>query len=191
MNEVQQNAIQILTAAFDKNLSVNDIIKQDDKREARITALMNYSVELGIRNNGLHFSSDKHSVAVCFDPTLSKGGLSASLAQLKLVHQAIGWKRALYMMRKDKAISSRRPAYPHYYLMLLGTNPQQHGKGSGSQLLDTLLKIAAKEGKEVYLETSVEKNIPFYEKRGFTIFDTWLVRDGYFIRFMKWSPHNQ
>ncbi|MGL5888491.1 MAG: hypothetical protein ACRC3B_01320, partial [Bacteroidia bacterium] len=79
------NAIQILAAAFDMNLSVNDTIKQDDRREARITALMNYSVELGIRNNGLHFSNDGHSVAVCFDPTLSKGGLSASLAQLKLV----------------------------------------------------------------------------------------------------------
>ena len=179
------NAVQILAAAFDKNLSVNDTIKQDDRREARITALMNYAVELGQRSNGLHFSNDGHSVAVCFDPSQSKGGLSATLAQLKLVHRAIGWKRALYMMRKDKAISSRRPAYPHYYLMLIGTDPQHHGKGSGSQLLDTLLQTAAKEGKEVYLETSVDKNIPFYEKRGFAVFDTWLVREGYLIRFMK------
>jgi ribosomal protein S18 acetylase RimI-like enzyme len=185
------NAVQILAAAFDKNLSVNDTIKQDSKREIRINALMNYAVELGQRSNGLHFSNDGHSVAVCFDPTQSKSGLSATLAQLKLVHKAIGWNRLFYMLKKDKAIASRRPAYPHYYLMLVGTDPQHHGKGSGSQLLDQLLQTAAKEGKEVYLETSVDKNIPFYEKRGFAVFDTWLVREGYFIRFMKWSSHTK
>ncbi len=179
------NAVQILAAAFDKNLSVNDTIKHDERREARITALMNYSIELGIRNNGLHFSNDGHSVAVFFDPTQKTSFLTETLAQLKLVYKVIGWNRLFYMLKKDKAISSRRPAYPHYYLMLIGTDPQQHGKGSGSQLLDQLLQTAAKEGKEVYLETSVDKNIPFYEKRGFVVFDSWLVREGYFIRFMK------
>jgi predicted GNAT family N-acyltransferase len=183
-----ESAAKILAAAFQTNLSVNDTVRNDAKRNARLLELMRYAVALGKRRNGLHISSDEHSVAVCFDPTQNTSFLTETLAQLKLVHKVIGWDRLFYIAQKDKQVSSRRPAYPHYYLFLLGTHPAAQGTGSGSKLLAQLLQHAQQEGKEVYLETSVEKNIPFYEKRGFEVFDTWQVREGYLIRFMRWKP---
>ncbi|MCU0433985.1 MAG: GNAT family N-acetyltransferase [Bacteroidia bacterium] len=183
-----ETAAQILAAAFHSNLSVNDTILNDSRRNARLLHLMRYSVGLGHRRNGLFVSDDGKSAAVFYDPSLKSNFLKETLAQLTLVHRAIGWRRLFYMLKKDKQVSSRRPAYPHYYLFLIGTKPDSQGSGSGSKLLNELLQRAQDERKEVYLETSVDKNIPFYEKRGFVTFDTWLVREGYLIRFMRWRP---
>lgn len=179
---------EILAAAFQSNLSVNDTVRNDARRDTRLLELMRYAVKLGIRRKGLLMSNNGNAAAVCYDPTQKSNFFTETFAQLKLVHQVIGWNRLFYILKKDKQVAARRPAYPHYYLFLIGTNTQAQGSGEGSEVLQQILQRAQQEGKEVYLETSVDKNIPFYEKRGFEVFDTWLVREGYLIRFMKWKP---
>jgi GNAT superfamily N-acetyltransferase len=58
---------------------------------------------------------------------------------------------------------------PHYYLSLLGTNPDHSGKGLGMGLLaDTLARIDA-EGAPAFLESSNPVNTPRYERLGFSV----------------------
>jgi GNAT superfamily N-acetyltransferase len=58
---------------------------------------------------------------------------------------------------------------PHYYLAVLGTEPDQQGKGIGSALMQPILDQCDIEGLGAYLESSKEKNIPFYARHGFEV----------------------
>lgn len=67
----------------------------------------------------------------------------------------------------DRFEESHPKDRPHYYLSLLGTRPDQRGKGIGMALLaDGLSRIDA-EGAAAYLESSNSANVPRYEKHGF------------------------
>lgn len=56
---------------------------------------------------------------------------------------------------------------PHYYLSLLGTHPENRGRGLGMALLDECLARIDAERQPAYLESSNPSNDPRYEARGF------------------------
>ena len=66
-------------------------------------------------------------------------------------------------------IEKHHPREPHYYLGILGTDPQHQGKGLGSALLKPVLDRCDAEGVPAYLESSKESNIPFYNRHGFEV----------------------
>lgn len=57
----------------------------------------------------------------------------------------------------------------HWYLALLGVDPELRGKGVGSALLQPILRRADEERLPCYLETLAPDNIPFYRKHGFDV----------------------
>ena len=61
--------------------------------------------------------------------------------------------------------------------------PLWQGKGKGTQILQELLDLAALENRLVYLETSTLKNLPWYQKMGFTIYEK--LDLGYTLYFLK------
>jgi ribosomal protein S18 acetylase RimI-like enzyme len=80
------------------------------------------------------------------------------LGRLPLV--SAGW---LAMERKHPA------SPPHYYLAVLGTDPEHQGRGLGSALLRPVLERCDDDGLGVYLECSKERNIDFYARHGFRV----------------------
>jgi GNAT superfamily N-acetyltransferase len=56
---------------------------------------------------------------------------------------------------------------PHYYLSLLGTSPDQRGRGLGMGLLAATLERIDAEGAPAFLESSNPANTPRYERLGF------------------------
>ncbi len=56
---------------------------------------------------------------------------------------------------------------PHYYLAVLGTDPEQQGRGLGSAVLGPVLERCDADGVGAYLESSKERNIAFYARHGF------------------------
>jgi GNAT superfamily N-acetyltransferase len=57
----------------------------------------------------------------------------------------------------------------HYYLSLLGTNPDHRGQGLGMGLLAATLERIDAEGAPAFLESSNPVNNPRYERLGFTV----------------------
>ena len=57
----------------------------------------------------------------------------------------------------------------HWYLALLGVDPDHAGKGIGSALLEPVLAEADKDRLPCYLETAEKSNLAFYEKHGFEV----------------------
>jgi GNAT superfamily N-acetyltransferase len=58
---------------------------------------------------------------------------------------------------------------PHYYLSLLGTDPDHRGHGLGMGLLAATLERIDAEGAAAFLESSNPVNTPRYERLGFTV----------------------
>jgi ribosomal protein S18 acetylase RimI-like enzyme len=58
---------------------------------------------------------------------------------------------------------------PHWYLAVLGTDPDAQGNGLGSQVLGGVLEQCDRDGVGAYLESSKERNIDFYSRHGFRV----------------------
>jgi GNAT superfamily N-acetyltransferase len=68
-----------------------------------------------------------------------------------------------------REIERRHPVVPHYYLSVIGTEPEQQGGGIGSALLGPVLQRCDTEGAGAYLESSKESNVAFYLRHGFAV----------------------
>jgi GNAT superfamily N-acetyltransferase len=65
--------------------------------------------------------------------------------------------------------ASHHPKERHWYLQMLGTEPASQSRGLGSAILGPVLDRCDREGERVYLESSKERNIPFYARHGFEV----------------------
>ncbi len=64
---------------------------------------------------------------------------------------------------------SHHPKERHWYLQMLGTTPEWQGHGAGSAIIAPVLEHCDRRGERVYLESSKERNIPFYARHGFEV----------------------
>jgi ribosomal protein S18 acetylase RimI-like enzyme len=69
----------------------------------------------------------------------------------------------------DEVANKYKPSAPHYYLGVIGTDPNLHGRGVGTQLLKSFCEASANDplSSGVYLETANPSNVRFYEGAGF------------------------
>jgi ribosomal protein S18 acetylase RimI-like enzyme len=63
------------------------------------------------------------------------------------------------------------PGTPHWYLGVLGIDPDHQGKGLGSELLGPVLQRCDTDGLGAYLESSKQANLAFYGRHGFEVTD--------------------
>jgi GNAT superfamily N-acetyltransferase len=85
-----------------------------------------------------------------------------------LLTELVGPRAPVVMDLVGRFEASRPRAEPHYYLSLLGTHPEQRGRGLGMGLLAQNLSTIDAEGMPAYLESSNPQNDERYEHLGFT-----------------------
>ncbi|MFX0004503.1 MAG: GNAT family N-acetyltransferase [Candidatus Hodarchaeota archaeon] len=58
---------------------------------------------------------------------------------------------------------------PHWYLFIIGVDPDFQGKGYAAQLIKPMLTRIDKEQIGCYLDTNNEENVDFYQYFGFNV----------------------
>jgi GNAT superfamily N-acetyltransferase len=58
---------------------------------------------------------------------------------------------------------------PHWYLAILGVEPELQGRGIGGALMRPILERCDSAALPCYLETQKQRNVPFYERHGFRV----------------------
>jgi GNAT superfamily N-acetyltransferase len=114
--------------------------------------------------------------------------------QLRILPQVlpIFGRRIPAALRLFNHVEAHHPTEPHYYLAVLGTDPPFQGKGLGSALLAPVLEACDREGLPAYLESSKERNVPFYARHGFTVTHELDVPGGGPRVWLMWrEPHAQ
>src|SRR5439155_2575026 len=91
-----------------------------------------------------------------------KLNLLQTLRLLAVMAPALG-RRGPRSLRGLERVEARHPKEPeHYYLAVLGTEPERQGNGIGSALMQPVLDDCDEHGIGAYLESSKERNIAFY-----------------------------
>ncbi|WGQ09895.1 GNAT family N-acetyltransferase [Pedobacter gandavensis] len=175
---------KILADAFEHNLSVNYIIKQDEKRFKRLANLMDYSFKVCSAYGKVLVSQDRKACALVLLPDKKLFSLKMMIWDLKLIFNVIGLKRLSKILRRDRMIKQAQPKMEKmYYLWFIGVDPMAQHQGLGTEMMEELIEDARVMKRPIFLETSVLKNVSWYEHLGFRIYRE--LDLGYKLYFMK------
>jgi GNAT superfamily N-acetyltransferase len=86
-----------------------------------------------------------------------------------MLSELLGDGAARVLQTFDRFEAAHPRSEPHYYLSLLGTHPDQRGRGLGMGLLAATLERIDTEAAPAFLESSNPINTPRYERLGFAI----------------------
>jgi ribosomal protein S18 acetylase RimI-like enzyme len=168
----KQLVIDILQKAFDDNKSVNYVVRQDDNRLTRIRGLMEYSFNVCNAFGEVWISENNQACALILFPDKKRTSFRTLLWDLKLALSVIGIDRVNAVLKRESMIKSNHPKSPIAYLWFIGVNPKLQSKGIGSSFIREVIAECERKKRPIYLETSMERNIPFYKKFGFEIFQS-------------------
>jgi GNAT superfamily N-acetyltransferase len=66
----------------------------------------------------------------------------------------------------------------HWYLWVLGVDPERQGQGVGGSLIAPIIERADRDRLPCYHETMKERNVTFYEKHGFEVVVDDTIKNG-------------
>ncbi len=140
--------------------------------------------------SGAFTSPGLEGAALWFQPGRPTPGLRSWLEGAAVILLSVGMHGRV-VARGLSRLERRRPAEPHWYLSVLGTDPVHQGKGVGSTLLAPVLERCDRDGVLAYLESSKLGNIPFYERHGFVVTEEIAMPDGPKVWGMAREPRNR
>jgi ribosomal protein S18 acetylase RimI-like enzyme len=73
------------------------------------------------------------------------------------------------ILRNRTAQRAGHPKEPHFYIKVLGTDPEVQGSGIGSALLTHVVARADAAGLGCYLTTATKENVTWYARFGFGV----------------------
>lgn len=118
--------------------------------------------------HGLIYTTPERSGAALWAPPGHwRENLRQSLMQLPMLPVLL--PRIVRSTQAVREIERHHPIEPHFYLSVLGTDPEQQGGGVGSALLAPVLQRCDESGAAAYLESSKESNLSFYARHGFVV----------------------
>jgi GNAT superfamily N-acetyltransferase len=89
-----------------------------------------------------------------------------------LMKPGLLWAFRSRIARAQKAVDTMKelhPEEPHWYLMIIGSDPSVRGKGFGQALMHSRLDRCDEAHAPAYLEASKRELIPFYSRFGFAV----------------------
>jgi ribosomal protein S18 acetylase RimI-like enzyme len=145
----------------------------DAQHRARSLQVLNrVPLRYGLRYGHVSHSHEGKAVAIWIPPgrAVSIGGMARFgllNVPFRIGFRAFGkFAGANDVMGK---IHTKHVPEPHWYLLIVAVDPELQGHGVGTALLEEGLTRADQSNHPCYLETSHERNVPFYERFGFTV----------------------
>jgi ribosomal protein S18 acetylase RimI-like enzyme len=113
---------------------------------------------------------DRCSAAVWLPPNAHKPAMRPNASLLRCLLDPRLLARAPLLAVGLQSMDRLHPAEPaHWYLSLLGTDPDAQGKGLGTDVLAPVLERCDLDGVAAYLESSKPRNLDFYARFGFQV----------------------
>lgn len=162
-------AVETLARAFYADPVWSWAFPDAERRLSQIRAVWGLVAEAALSYESAWLTGDRAAVALWIPP--GKPELlpedEASLEGLLAELLGDGAGRVLETFERFEA--AHPESDPHYYLSLLGTNPDRRGQGLGMGLLAATLQWIDAEGAPAFLESSNPVNTPRYERLGFSV----------------------
>jgi ribosomal protein S18 acetylase RimI-like enzyme len=167
-------ASEVLSRAFLNDPEILQFIPDTQKRQRLLLAM--FRVELGhaLKHGEVYAASPAiEGVAVWLPwgaPQISLWALLRGGGLALLFKTSWGFLRK---MKEDEEFARRLrrelAPFPHWYLAVLGVDPDFQGRGYASRLLKGGLARLDRERLPAYLETSIEDYVALYQHFGFEV----------------------
>ena len=162
--------VSILVNSFYDNKSVNFIVREDSKKKNRIHKLMEYAFDVCNLFGEVFLSDNKNGCALLIYSEKKKTTIKSILLDAKFALTCLGLSNIKKAMQREAKIKQVHPNGLLYYLWFIGVDSSNQNKRIGSRLLQDIISEGQKQNRTICLETSTLKNLPWYEKFGFSIY---------------------
>jgi len=182
----------VLTRAFLDDPVIGWFFPEESERPRRLRRYFREIVlDVGLsETTEVSTTEDRGAVAVWAPPDQWRVSVGRQLRLLPRYVAIASIRWAPSRLLAFNQIESHHPkGPPHWYLPTLGTDPGRQGRGLGSALLGAGLARCDADGLPAYLESSKEANVPFYERHGFEVTETFDLPDGPRLWLMWRDPH--
>jgi GNAT superfamily N-acetyltransferase len=88
----------------------------------------------------------------------------------------------------EEMMKAAHPEEPHWYLAIIGSDPDVRGKGFGQVLMRSRLDRCDADHAPAYLESSNPDNVPYYQRFGFEVTGEITLPDGGPSLVPMWRP---
>jgi GNAT superfamily N-acetyltransferase len=168
--DIEDVAAASARAFYDDPLQVW-ALRDDETRLAKLEAMFALQTRIASLPMGECYTDDSRSVACFWAPPGCWQPGPDVVAELDPLREILadGLDRFIAAMHAMHAV---HPSEPHWYLQGLGTDPPRQGEGLASAALEPVLERCDAEGVPAYLESTKERNVEFYEHRGWKVTGT-------------------
>lgn len=168
-----EQASRLLGRAFQDDPLMAYVMPAAEVRRRVLPSLFRVVLHYCLRYGTVFTTEDLAGVACCLPP----GQTNTTIGRLARVHLSsrsrwLGLPALLRLIHASKYTDdahTQTVSGPHWYLWVLGVEPEKQGQGMGGQLLQTVIEQARAQGVPCYLETENPRNVPFYQKHGFRL----------------------
>ncbi|MFM2361531.1 MAG: hypothetical protein RLZZ316_433 [Bacteroidota bacterium] len=184
MNATKKKVLEILLPAFRHNRSIVYIAGAAD---SRILALLSYCYDCCDEFGKIYLDEKSGAAALLLLPHQKSNSVKAILRDFKFVIKILSWGRIKRVIKREKDLKKLYPEKAFYHLWYVGVLPAMQQNGSGTRLLNQIIKEAQSNQLPVYLETSEQRNFKWYELNGFVLQHTFTIGgdDGYILQAYK------
>jgi len=165
-------AVATLARAFDDDPVMTWIFPDDAMRRRRLPGFFGSALRgSGLRHEGTEVAVRGGQVlgaAIWLPPGTWRPPLWRQLAALPGLVFRLRSRLSVASVTYG-ALVRLHPERPHWYLSGIGTDPAVQGTGVGGELLRSRLARCDADRLPAYLESSKERNVPFYERHGFRV----------------------
>jgi GNAT superfamily N-acetyltransferase len=179
-----------LVEAFAFDPVASWVYPEEEQRRVCLWEWYGLTLRAGLRCGHTYTAADNRAAAIWAPPSVPQmfdwDREGTAIADMLKRHLGERTNRILSGLM---TIEAAHPlGIPHFYLAMLGTSPTMQGRGLAGALLAEVLGRCDREGWPAYLETSLERNVRFYEARGFEVTGRTSLPDGPRIWFMWRDP---
>jgi len=158
-----------LARAFDDDPVFQYVLPPSADRPDRLRRFFHHLAPSHLRYGHVYVSASAEGVAMWDPPDKWRLRWQDQLRMALPMMRIYGRRSATLMADYQRVEHLHAQQPPHWYLAVLGTDPDHQGKGIGASLMAPVLAICDRDGEGAYLESSKESNIPFYERFGFRV----------------------
>jgi GNAT superfamily N-acetyltransferase len=167
--------IEILCQSFQNDPQINYILGSNGNKNKKLMRLMAYSFEFGLANGKVEISEDKNSVAIWKSSNSKKMTINLFYESI-LFFFTFGWSGINRISAMEKKIAAFYPDKTIFnYLWILGTNPNEQGKGYGTAILSKAINNFEQNKVPIYLETSTDSNLKYYQRKRFELYHSMIL----------------
>ena len=182
---LRRESLDRATITLERAFSTDPMFKwifPDPEQRARSLRRMNrVPLDYGLRHGHVTQSHQGMAVAIWFPPGCSITASGMIRSGMLAVPFRVGFRPFAKFMGANQIMERIHKKYvpePHWYLLIVGVDPELQGRGLGSALVKEGLMRADHANCPCYLETSEERNLAFYQRCGFTVVESVSLGEG-------------